>query len=298
MNIKNILPVILLVVLTAGTSLAQEKQPLFYFKVYAGEGSFTPGSDGLYPSSVIGVVNGSIGTYSYSKKGLGAGFNDGFGIEKPIGKIFSLGLDVNFLHGTTLTSNYTVYPPPSTNLNWVSYTGSAAYSVTTFIPNVTANIFQRRGYSIYTRLGLIIASTVNYQNTENYIIQGTTGTLPITENFTQVNKYGIEAGLNMGVGTRFNLWGPLKGTIEISDNLLSVSPKTAHQSGVITEASSIYVDDYITYIKSNSGVSNSSTTAVGNGNGGGSVTAVDTQSSFNQHINNIVVTVGLAFAVK
>lgn len=298
MNIKNILPVILLVVLTAATCLAQEKQPLFYFKVYAGEGLFTPGSDGLYPSSVIGVENGTIGAYSYSKKGLGAGFNDGFGIEKPIGKIFSLGLDVNFLHGTTLTSNYTVYPPPSANLNWVSYTGSASYSVTTFIPNVTANVFQRRAYSIYTRLGLIIASKVNYQNTENYIIQGTTGTLPIIENLVQVNKYGVEAGLNMGLGTRFNLWGPLKGTIEISDNLLSVSPKTAHQSGVITEAYNVYVDDYITYIKSSSGVSSSNTTAVGNGNGGGSATAIDAQPSFNQHINNIVVTVGLAFAIK
>jgi len=297
MKIKNVLPVILLVVLTAGTTLAQEKQPLFYFKVYVGDGLFTPGSDGVYPSSIIGVENGTTGTYSYSKKGLGAGFNDGFGIEKPLGKIFSIGLDVNFLHGKTLTSNYTVYPPPSGNLNWVSYTGSASYSVTSFVPNVSANVFQKHGYIIYTRLGVIIASKVNNQNTENYLIQGN-GTLPITENFVQVNNYGVEAGLNIGAGTRFNLWGPLKGTIEICDNLLSVSPKSAHQSGVITEVYNVYVGDDITYIKSNSGVSTSSTTSVANGNGGGSITATHTEPSFNQHINNIVVNVGLAIAIK
>lgn len=297
MKIKNILTALLLVVSATGTSLAQEKQPLFYFKAYAGEGIFTPGSDGLYPSSVFGIANGATGTYSYSKKGLGAGFNDGFGIEKPLGKIFSVGLDVNFLHGKTLTSSYTVNPPSTENINWITYAGSVSYSVTAFIPNVTANIFQKRGYSIYTRLGMIIASKVKYQNTENYIIQGS-GTLPITEELVVTNKYGVELGLNAGVGTRFNLWGPLKGTVEISDNHLSVSPKSAHQSGVITEASKIYVDDNITYIKSNSGVSTSSSVAAGNGNGGGWITATDTAPSFNQHINNIVVTVGLAFAIR
>ena len=71
MKIKNILPVILLAVLTAGTSLAQEKQPLFYIKAYAGDAVLTPGSDGVRPGTVFGIENGSTGNYSYSKKGLG-----------------------------------------------------------------------------------------------------------------------------------------------------------------------------------------------------------------------------------
>jgi len=297
MKIKIILPIILLGILTASASFAQEKQPLFYFKAYAGYGLLTPGSDGPYPTSVMGVENGATGTYSYSKKGMGAGFNDGFGIEKPIGKIFSIGLDVNFLHGKALTSSYTVNPPPSENINWISYAGSTTCSITSFIPNVSANVFQKHGYSVYTRLGIIIASKINHQNTENYMIQST-GTIPITENLVHVSKYGTELGLNIGAGTRFNLWGPLKGTVEISDNLLSASPQSMHESGVITEAYRVYVDNYVTYLKSNSGVTTSSSTAVANDNGGGSVTASNTAPSLTLHMNSIVVSVGLAFAIR
>jgi hypothetical protein len=189
-----------------------------------------------------------------------------------------------------------VYPPATENINYVTYAGSASYSVTTFIPNVSANIFQKHNYAIYTRLGMIIASKVKYQNTENYVIQGD-GTLPITENLTQLNGYGINIGLNTGIGTRFNVWGPLKGSVEISDNLLSVSPKSAHQTGVITEAYNVYVDDHITYIKSNSDASTSNTASSGTGYGG-TINATDTEPSFHQHINNVVITVGLAFAIQ
>jgi hypothetical protein len=297
MKIKNIFPVMLLGVLTAGTSLAQEKQPLFYLKAYAGDALLTPGSDGLRPGSVFGIENGSTGTYSYSKKGLGAGFNAGFGIEKPLGKIFSVGIDVNFLHGKTLISNYTVYPPATENISSVTYTGSAAYSVTAFIPNISANIFQKHNYTIYTRLGIIIATKITNLSTEHYDIEGD-GTTPLTEVLDQVNKYGVETGLNTAVGVRFNILGPLKGIVEISDNLLSISPKSSHQYGFISEGYDVLVDDNTAYIKSNSGVGTSNSTAVGNSIGGGSITSADTQPSFNQHINNIVVTVGFAFAIK
>lgn len=297
MKIKNILPIILFGVLTAGTSLAQEKQPLFYFKAYAGDALLTPGSDGVRPGSVFGIENGSTGTYSYSKKGLGAGFNGGFGIEKPLGKIFSVGIDVNFLSGKTLISNYTVYPPPTGNVRSVAYTGSAAYSVTSFVPNVSANIFQKHNYTIYTRLGMIIATKITNLSTEHYDIEGN-GATPLTEVLDQVNKYGVQTGLNTAIGVRFNILGPLKGIVEISDNFLTVSPKSSHQYGFISEGYDVLIDDNITYIKSNSGVSASNSTVTGNNIGGGSITSIDTKPSFNQHINNIVVTAGLAFAIR
>jgi len=297
MKIKKILPIILLGALTADASLAQEKQPLFYLKVYAGDGLLTPGADGLRPGSVFGIENGSTGTYSYSKKGLGAGFINGLGIEKPLGKTFSVGLDINFLHGKTLRSNYSVYPPPTEKINSISYTGSSSYSVTAFVPNISANIFQKHGYAIYTRLGVIIATKITNLNTERYDIEGS-GTTPLTESLDQVNKYDVETGLNTAIGARFNIYGPLKGTVEISDNILSVSPKSSHQYGFISEGYDVLIDDNITYIKSNSGVSTSNSAATGNNIGGGSITAIDTKPSFQQHINNVAVTVGVAFAIK
>ena len=298
MKIKIILPIILLSVLTAATSIAQEKEPSLYFKVYGGEGVLTPGSDGLYPSAVYYVQNGTTGSYSYSKKGLGAGFNDGFGLEKPLGKIFTVGLDVNFLHGKTLSSSYTVYPPSSTNINYVTYNGTASYSVTTFIPNLSAKVYQKQGYFIYTRLGMIITTKVKYENGENYLIQGD-GTIPAIENLVQVNKYGIDLGLNTAVGVRFKLFGPVGGFAEVSDNLLSVSPKSASVDGTINEGGSpIYIHDGITYIKANSGVISSYSGASGNGNGGGSIFATDTEQSFNQYMNNIVVNIGISIAIK
>ena len=298
MKIKIILPVILFSVLIASEIRAQEKEALFYVKVYGGDGLLTPGSDGLYPSAVYYVQNGSNGSYSYSKKGLGAGINNGFGLEKALGKVFTVGLDVNFLHGQTLSSSYSVFPPPSANINYATYNGNAAYSVTSFIPNVSAKIFQKPGYFIYTRLGVTIAMNVKYKNGETYIIQGN-GTIPAIENLEQVNKYGTDLGLNTAIGVRFKLFGPLGGFAELSGNLLSVSPKSATLDGTINEGGSpIYIHDDITYIKSTSGFTSFNSGASGNGNGGGSILATDTERSFNQHINNIVVNIGLALAIK
>jgi len=296
MKIKNILPVILLAVLTAGTSLAQEKQPLFYIKAYAGDAVLTPGSDGVRPGTVFGIENGSTGNYSYSKKGLGAGVNYGFGIEKPLGKIFSVALDVNYLHGKTLFSRYTVYPPTNQNIYSFSYIGSAAYSLTTFVPSISANIFQKNSYAIYTKMGAIIATKIKNLTTENYDIEGN-GT-PVTEVLNMENKYSTRTGFTAAIGARFNIMGALKATIEISDNLLSVSPKSTHEYGFVSEGYDVLIDDNITYIKSNSGIGTSNSTATGNSFGGGSITAIDTEPSFNQHINNIVVSVGLAFAIR
>lgn len=298
MKIKNILPIILFSVLIASELRAQEKEALFYIRVYGGDGLLTPGSDGLYPSSLYYVQNGSNGSYSYSKKGLGAGFNDGFGLEKALGKVFSIGLDVNFLHGKTLSSSYSVFPPPSANINYATYNGTASYSVTSFIPNVSAKVFQKPGYFIYSRLGVNVAMKVKYENGENYTIQGN-GTLPATENLDQVNKYGTDLGLNTAIGVRFKLLGPLGGFAELSANLLSVSPKSASLDGIINEGgSTIYIHDDITYIKPASGITTSNSAAAGNGNGGGSIQATDTERSFNQHINNIVLNIGLALAIK
>ncbi|MDO3628185.1 hypothetical protein [Mucilaginibacter sp. BT774] len=296
MKIKNILPVILLGVLTASTSLAQEKQPLFYIKAYAGDAVITPGSDGVRPSAIFGLENGSTGNYSYSKKGLGAGINYGFGIEKPLGRIFSVGLDVSYLHGKTIFSSYSVYPPTNQNVYSFSYIGSAAYSLTTFVPSVSANIFQKSSYAIYTKMGIIVATKIKNLSTEKYDIEGNGS--PLTEVLNMENRYGTEKGFTAAIGARINISGALKATVEISDNLLSVSPRSTHQYGFVSEGYDVLIDDNITYIKSNSGVGTSNATATGNNIGGGSVTATDVVPSFNQHINNIIVNIGLAFAIK
>ena len=76
------------------------------------------------------------------------------------------------------------------------------------------------------------------------------------------------------------------------------SPKSAHQYGFVSEGYDVLLDDNITYIKANSGVSSSNSTATGNNIGGGSIAYSEIQPSFNQHINNITISVGLAFVIR
>src|SRR5579875_2337046 len=102
MKIRNILSIIIFNILTVTAAFSQDKEPDFYVKVYGGYGLFTPGSTTINPGSPLGIQSGTMGSYSYSNKGLGGGFNDGFGIEKPLGKIFSIGIDINQLHGKNI----------------------------------------------------------------------------------------------------------------------------------------------------------------------------------------------------
>jgi hypothetical protein len=274
-------------------AFSQDKEPAFYIKVYGGYGLVTPGSTTINPGSPLGIQSGTTGSYSYSNKGLGGGFNDGFGIEKPLNKIFSIGLDFNQLHGKTIYGNYETYPPLSTNINYVTYAGAESASVTSLTPNVSAKIFTKRNYTIYTRLGAIITLKTKDQYTEGFVVAGN-GTLANTEDFEETYKYGTSLGLNATVGVRFNLIGPLNGYVEISNNLLAVSPSSSTANAYIVEGGRAENITYNTaYVKSDSGVASSGGSVV---NGSGSVYSTD--PSFIQHINNVVINVGIAVAIK
>lgn len=293
MKIRNILLIIIFNIITVAAAFSQDKEPAFYIKAYGGYGLFTPGSTQISPGSPLGIQSGSTGSYSYSNKGLGGGFNDGFGIEKPLNKIFSIGLDFNQLHGKTIYGNYETYPPSSTNINYVTYTGTESASVTSLIPNVSAKIFTKRNYYIYTRMGAIIAIKTKGQYTEGFVVAGN-GTLANTEDFEETYKYGTSLGLNATVGVRFNLIGPLNGYVEISNNLLAVSPTSSTANAYIVEGSNSENITYnTTYVKANSGVISSSGSFSSNNE-----TVYNTDPSFIQHINNVVINVGIAVAIK
>lgn len=293
MKIRNILLTTIFNILTVTVVFSQDKEPAFYVKVYGGYGLFTPGSTTINPGSPLGIQSGTTGSYSYSNKGLGAGFNDGFGIEKSLNKIFSIGIDFNQLHGKTIYGNYETYPPSSTNINYVTFEGAESASVTSLIPNVSAKIFSKRNYTIYTRLGAIITLATKDQYTEGYVIAGN-GTLANTEDFEETYKYGTSLGLNATVGVRFNLIGPLHGYVEISNNLLAVSPTSSTANAYIVQGSNAENIIYnTTFVKSNSGVVSSAGSFANN-----TETIYNTSPSFTQHINNVVVNVGLAVAVK
>lgn len=293
MKIRNIILIVIFNILTVSAAFSQDKEPAFYIKAYGGYGIFTPGSTEINPGSPLGMQSGTTGAYSYSNKGLGAGFNDGFGIEKSFGKIFTVGLDFNQLNGKTIYSNYETYPPSSTNINYVTYQGAESASVTSLVPNVSAKIFSKPNYYIYTRLGAIIALKTKVQYTEGYVIAGN-GTLANTEDFTETYKYGTSLGLNAAVGIRFNLIGPLKGYVEVSNNLLSVSPTSSTANAAIIEGGNAGNITYNTsFVKGNSGVTYFGSSVFNNNE-----TINNTEPSFLQHINNVVINVGIAVAIK
>ncbi|HEY4326573.1 MAG TPA: hypothetical protein VGN20_21490 [Mucilaginibacter sp.] len=296
MKIRTTLLIIIFNLLIVSAAFPQDKEPSVYFKLYGGYGLFTPGSDRLYPGSILGIQSGSTGTYTNSNRGLGGGFNDGFGIEKTLGKFFTIGIDFNYLHGKTLSSNYSIVPPASFNIANINYAGKTAHSVISLIPNLSFKMMTKPNYYLYTRLGLITALKTKYQLTENYDIAGN-GLLGSDEVFTQVNKYGLNFGLNTAAGIRFKLWGPIKGNVELGYNLLAVSPNSAMASTNIAEpGQGTYINEQINYVKSNTDLLNLSTTTTTQ-NSIKTINVVEDQPSITQHINNIVLNIGIAVSI-
>jgi hypothetical protein len=297
MKIKIVSLIIIFKLLSLTTAFAQEKEPSYYLKIYGGYGLFTPGSSTFSVNSFTGVQSGSTGSYSNTNHGLGAGFNYGFGVEKTSGKFFSFGIDLNYLSGKAITSKYEVTPPASSGLSQVLYEGTASHSVLSVIPNVSFKVYQQANYYIYTRLGIIAAIKTKYQFAESYFFSSTQNQSE-NENYNQIYKYGLNTGLNAAAGIRFKIYGPLKGTIEVSDNFLAVSPKssTANAYAVSGNESASYSYS-TTYNKSNTGSWTSATETNNNGNAT-TYNTTETQPSITQHINNIILTFGIAVGIK
>src|ERR1700744_3212790 len=206
MRIKILLVIAVLARLTISSGFAQQTDNSLYIKIHAGYSLFSPGGDPLLLSNgFLYPPEGQFLTLNSSTRS-GEGLNLGFGIQKEVGKVLLLGVDINYLDGKKFNAAGAYgdgYTAP------YNYTATGSQSVWSVIPGVTFKVFQKADYNIYTRFGLILAFDTKYHDNESF---------PSTSNVVAVNfyevddyKYGLNAGVEAAIGVQFKLTGTLKG---------------------------------------------------------------------------------------
>jgi len=292
MKPKIILLITALTALTIANSFAQETGKGLYIKVNAGHSLFTPGSDALLGSTIFYYIPGSDSPGLNSNGQYGSGFYLGVGAQKDLGKLLSAGLDINYLNAKNLTaSGEADYAPP------YKFNATGKLSFWTAVPNISFKVYSASSYHIYTKLGLILAFNTQYATKQTFAYQ----TVSQTFNFDDHFKYGLNTGIQAAVGTQFNLTSRLKGFVELSNNFVSVSPKSLVSINHATDSNgnlqAIY-DHQVTFIKSNSGTLTDSGSSSTNGNGVQINNSNSTRREIYQHSNSTVLSVGVAFAIR
>jgi hypothetical protein len=272
---------------------AQDKdQPAFSVKLYSGYSLFTPGS------SQHGISLDEYNDhYSQTKLGSGAGANFGIGLTVPVGKLWMVGLDAGYLAGSKANFKENGNIDNEQQLTTNYYTKASVLSIT---PNISYKVYNAKNYFIYTKAGIIIAANTKY-NYHYYLLDQTAdNTSYITEN--EDYKYGLTFGFQSGAGVQFKLTKHLSGFGELTGNFLTIRPKSSTdvENGVTPGETIVYSNfiQYYTYTSKKSGTfssGTSTTTTAGN-----TTTIVTTGESLSdkQHINNVVLNVGLVYGFK
>jgi hypothetical protein len=296
MKTKIIFLIIAIKALTAATAFAQEKdQPIIYEKVYGGYSLFSPGSDNVSQNQGSLSDPGVNGPFKQSKGGAGSGLNYGFGIAAPVGKLWIAGIDLNYLDGKKLTFSQsgTVVGEASTAM------ANGRHSVLSIIPNISYKILPMPNYFIYTKLGLMLAvkTMSNYSFNSSFSSGGSSDILADDEQF----KYGLNIGLQAAAGVQFKLTSRISGFCELTGNFLTVKPTSAFtkNSNVDNdpEGQSFYYTYNITFQKASSGTINRQTTTTTVGNVQTNV-VTENDAAFSEHINSIVLNVGIVVGFR
>jgi hypothetical protein len=257
----------------------------FYIKAYGGYGFIQPGSYKLYSVSIVptGDITGNV---AESKQGLGSGIRFGGGVGVIASDFLNIGVDVEYLSGTTLTSNSS-YNSTSGYNTFINT--SISYTSLSIIPHVIFKALSKPDYLIYNKLGLLLNLPMEMNRSEHdtsYTVAS-----PDQDYNAHINgtyKFNLTVGLNVALGVQYRLTDNLRAYGEIFGNFIVLVPDTYDVTNVASVGKNPPGTDisHITYIRSGQ----TFYTTVGNTHT--STTSVE-GSSFN--MNAIGINIGVAF---
>jgi hypothetical protein len=282
-EIKMALLIVVFTTFMITSGRAQQADNGIYIKVHAGYSLFSPGGDPLLSSpGYLYAPTGQLLTLTSNTRS-GEGLNLGFGVEKEMGKVLILGLDINYLDGKNFSSVGTMNDGGSAAIR-SSWNATGTQSVWSAVPSISFKLLPQTNYYVYTRIGLIMGFDTKYHDNESFIT---------TQSYKEIDdyNYGLNAGVQAALGVQFKLQGNLRGFAEINNNFMDASPSSVRDqsyiSGIGGSNQAQLYDKRYTYIKANSGNSNFNNT-----------TNMYSIPSIVQHFNSAVLNIGLAFAIK
>ncbi len=228
----------------------------FYVKVYGFYGLLSPGGfsgQGVDPSTTYSYSSAGDNTVYTTKgsdykveKSFGSGLRIGAGVGVVINDFINLGVDGEYVLGSTVTESYTTTSqyktnsnPPVTNYQ-AKITRDYTYRIVNIIPNVTFKAVSKPEYYIYNRLGVIVGipTQLDYVKIQRYTFPDNPSARYEIVETNDLDK-GIGLGYQAALGIQFRIGDNLRGFAEIV--LSSVQLKA--NGSTLTEAQYTYVDD-------------------------------------------------------
>lgn len=194
---------------------AQTVENKIYVKLYGGYGLFSSGSFKGVSQPLISDTN----FFKVSKKGLGAGLRFGGGVGFRLKKYLSIGVDVEYLEGKTLTEKV---KQDFTTITFTSQT-DINHSMLSIIPNVKFETVTDSRFNFYNRLGLIIGIPLDL--TQDFISEYSNSVNgdPRVVTLTYHAEYDLKNGLGFqaAIGVQAMLTDNIQAFAELSGYSLS-----------------------------------------------------------------------------
>ena len=215
-------------------------QKRFYIKVHAGYGLFAPGSYKLDSYQVSGSASSHTTLFSGDKNGIGSGLRLGGEIGYIVNGFLNVGIDAEYLKGTTLKSSYV----DASNGITISST-KINYNVMAIIPHLVFKAKLSTDYCLYNRLGILLSMPSKmkgvgyYSKTDPDVVTNypAFGSRPAGQTVMSSMSEGsgishheipISLGLNEALGCQFNICNNIRIFAEAFANFSALYPKSQH----------------------------------------------------------------------
>ena len=247
MRLKNILAVLAILFYYSALAQSDEVQEFkFYARVFGSYGFFTGGSFKA-PASTSTVSQNGTSSYGFNaqKNGMGAGVRFGAGFGIIVSKAINIGIDVEYLSGTKLTSTSSTQLNDSILINSATPNASAtttasdnyqlSHTILSIIPSITFKAITTENYYIYTRVGIIIGIPLKIDVTDTshslYITSLPAVTPPgynysteIASNSAYNYKSNPGIGYQAALGIAFKISSNMRFYGEVVSNSLTLHP--------------------------------------------------------------------------
>jgi len=198
---------------------SQDQNSRVYIKVHTAYGFLSPGS---FKANTSKPLSTDTSIFKVSNKGMGEGFRFGAGIGLFLKDYLSVGIDGEYLKGSTLKSFINQAFTGTT----VNSTTTIDYAILSIIPNVTIQAISNPKFIIYNRLGVIIGIPSNMEEDYYYkfakSIQSNQQQV-ITTTYHAEYRLKNSIGFQVSIGLQKKISDNLSGFVEISGSSLSLN---------------------------------------------------------------------------
>jgi hypothetical protein len=235
--------------------LKNKGQSKIYFKLYAGNGLFTPGSYRINSQLRLSYNGAPLQATPYpyvdtlvkthSRKGIGGGWRIGGGIGVLLNDFINIGLDAEYINGHRLTNAVHITVD---NNDYASTTEAIDFKILTLTPYIIFKALSRPNYFLYNQLGIAFTmpsalntsgrfeslfSNYNYPNSTFYNIDS-----------TQNEKYKLSLGIGLRVafGINFRVSNKVRVFGEVFGNYIALYPSSSNR---FSSSKDLQIDNYM-----------------------------------------------------